>query len=480
MTDVSCRLPSGETSRSFSTEETLVLGNGVVATSMAEPEVITGGAVAWQGERIVAVGPEAKLRERYPGAAFLDARGGVIMPGLVNLHHHFYSALARGLDPGVSMKDFGEVLDRLWWRLDRALDLETVRVSAQLCAADCVRWGNTTVFDHHASPSCVAGSLDAIAGAIEEAGLSAVLCYEVTDRNGRAEAAAGIEENLRFLEARRDDPRIRGVFGLHASFTLRDETLEEVIRRRPEGTGCHIHVAEDPVDVAATREAFGVGPVERLERFGLLDEYALLAHGIHLEAGDYETIARHGSTVIHNPESNNNNGVGRLDTVSAAGHGCRVGLGTDGMSSSVQRALRSAFLTHRGATRDPSSGFEVLPDLLANNVEIARQVFGEKPLDEPLLGSLAPGAPADVIVVDAAPPTHLGPENFFGHLVYGLSEAPVRHTVARGRVLLEDFRHTTVDCQELAARARELSPALWQRFAQLSWGTPFLGNDRSA
>ncbi len=451
--------------------ETILLGNGVVATDMVGSEIIAGGAVAWRGERIVAVGAETELRARYPGAAFLDARGGLIMPGLVNLHHHFYSALARGLDPGTTMRDFGEVLDRLWWRLDRALDLETVRVSAQLCAADCVRWGNTTVFDHHASPSHVAGSLDVIAGAMQEAGLSAVLCYEVTDRNGRAEASAGIEENLRFLAERRGDPRIRGVFGLHASFTLRDETLEEVARRRRDGDGCHIHVAEDPVDVAASHEVFGLGPVARLERFGLLDEHALLAHGIHLESQDYKTVARHGATVIHNPESNNNNGVGRLDTVVTAGHGCRVGLGTDGMSSAVQRALRSAFLTHRGATRDPSSGFEVLPELLTGNVEVARRFLGE-----PLLGALITGAPADVIVIDAVPPTPIGAENFFGHLVYGLSDAPVRHTVARGRLLLEDFRLRTVDPEALAARARELSPGLWQRFRELSWGTNFLGD----
>ena len=449
---------------------THLLGNGVVLTATAEPQVIAGGAVAWADERIVAVGPEAELRSRFPDALVLDARGGVIRPGFVNLHHHFYSALARGLDPRAAMKDFSEVLDRLWWRLDRALDEATVKLSAQLCAADCIRWGNTTVFDHHASPSVVAGSLDAIAEAMNEAGLSAVLCYEVTDRNGRDEAAAGIEENLRFLEARRDDPRIRGVFGLHASFTLRQETLQEVARRRPPDAGCHIHVAEDPVDVAATRAAFGIGPIERLERFGLLDERALLAHGIHLEASDYATIARHRATLIHNPESNNNNGVGRLDTVRAAAHGCRVGLGTDGMASAVQRALRSAFLTHRGATRDPMSGFEVLPELLSINVEVARRFF-----DEPLLGNLAPGAPADVIAIDAPPPTPLGPDNVFGHLVYGLSEAPVRHTVARGRVLLEDFRPRTVDPQDLAARAREHAPALWRRFHQLSWGTPYLG-----
>ncbi len=450
--------------------EATILTGGVVVTATSKPEVIPDGAVAWQGERLVAVGAEAELLVRYPGASILDARGGVILPGFVNLHHHFYSALARGLDPGAEMKDFGEVLDRLWWRLDRALDLDTVRISAELSAADCVRWGNTTVFDHHASPSCVAGSLDAIAGAMEQTGLSALLCYEVTDRNGRQGREAGIEENLRFLDARRNDPRIRGVFGLHASFTLRDETLAEVARRRPEGAGCHVHVAEDPVDVRANREAFGVGPVERLERYGLLDERALLAHGIHLEAADYETIARHGATVIHNPESNANNGVGRLDVVAAAGHGCRVGLGTDGMSSAVQRALRSAFLTHRGATRDPSSGFEALPDLLANNVRVARRFF-----DEPLLGTLAPGAPADVVAVDAPPPTPLGPDNVFGHLVYGLTEAPVRHTVARGRVLLEDFRPTTVDPRAIAERARAAAPALWRRFGELSWGTPFLG-----
>ncbi len=451
--------------------DSTILGNGTVITGGDAPRVIDDGAVAWRGERIAEVGPEEEIRRGFPEARFLDARGGLILPGFVNLHHHFYSALARGLDPGAPMSNFAEVLDRLWWRLDRALDGETVGLSAALAAADSIRWGNTTIFDHHASPSCIDGSLDRIAGAIEEAGLSAVLCYEVTDRNGHHQAVAGIEENLRFLAERRDHPRIRGVFGLHASCTLRDETLEQVARRRPAGAGCHVHVAEDPVDNQATLAAFGVGPVARLERFGLLDQRALLAHGIHLQAEDYRTIAGHGATVIHNPESNNNNGVGRLDTVAAAGHGCRVALGTDGMSSAVQRALRSAFLTHRGATGDPSSGFEVLPDLLQNNVEIARSFLAES-----LLGTLAPGAPADVVAVDAPPPTPLGPENFFGHLVYGASEAVVRHTVARGRVLYEDFRHLTVDPTALAAHARELSPALWQRFHALSWGTPFLGD----
>jgi putative selenium metabolism protein SsnA len=452
-----------------------LLGNGTLATSMggssaATPHISTSDALVWRDQRLVAVGPETELRQSYPKATYLDARGGMILPGLVNLHHHFYSALARGLDPRVEMKSFPEVLDRLWWRLDRALDAETIRLSAELSAADSIRWGATTVFDHHASPTAILGSLGTIAEVLEDAGLGAVLCYEISDRNGHDEALAGLDENLRFLRERDQDSRIRGVVGLHASFTLQDDTLEKVAELRREGDGCHIHLAEDPVDVEATREIFGIGPVQRLERFGLLDEHTLLAHGIHLGTASYESIAHHDATIIHNPESNANNSVGHLDTLATAAHGCRIGLGTDGMSSSMLRALRSAFLLHRESSRDPSSGFEVLPDLLANNVLVARRFF-----DEPLLGELVPGAPADVIVVDAAPPTAIDDKNFFGHLVFGAAEARVRHTIARGHILLKDFEHQTLDPEDIAARARERAPALWERFHTLDYGTSYLG-----
>jgi putative selenium metabolism protein SsnA len=447
-----------------------LLTNGVLATGGADPQIIPDGAVVWRGGRIVEVGVSTELAARYPAARVLDARGGLILPGLINIHHHFYSALARGLNPGVPMRDFPEILDRLWWRLDRALDQETIRLSALLSAADCVRWGCTTVFDHHASPTCIHGSLDFIAEAVEAAGISAVLCYEVTDRNGHEGALAGIEENLRFLEQHRDDPRIRGVFGVHASFTVRDETLAMVGQRRPPDAGCHIHVGEDPVDVRASMEAFGVGPVERLERAGLLDDRALLAHGIHLADSDYRMVVNAGATLIHNPESNANNGVGRLDVARVSRLGCRVGLGTDGMSSAILRALRFAFLFKRGSTVDPTAGFQALPSLLTGNTLVARKFF-----DEPLLGELAPGAPADVIAVDSPPPTPMANENSFGHLVYGASEAPVRHTVARGNVLLQDFTHTTLNPEQLASTARQLTPALWERFHAFEWNTPYLG-----
>jgi cytosine/adenosine deaminase-related metal-dependent hydrolase len=291
----------------------------------------------------------------------------------------------------------------------------------------------------------------------------------VTDRNGHDQARAGIEENLRFVQQHTSHPRIRGVVGLHASFTLRDSTLAEVAERRPPRAGCHIHAAEAPLDVEESLRAFGLGPVKRLERFGLLDERCLLAHGIHLESADYANIAKHGAVLVHNPESNENNGVGHLNTANAAGQGCLVGLGTDGMSSAMLRALRAALLAYNARHAGAASG--ALPELLFNNVQVAQRFF-----DEPLLGELAPGAPADVIVVDALSPTPVGPENLLSHLIFGASESPVRHTVARGRVLLEDFSHRTLDPAELAARARELTPGLWQRFAALKSGTKYLGD----
>ena len=439
-----------------------LLHNGTVVTGGESPAVWAEGAVAWAGSHIVAVGSEPEIREEFPEAKLLDACGGLVMPGLINLHHHLYSALARGLAPAETPRDFGQILERLWWLLDRALSPETVRLSAMLGAADCIRWGCTTLFDHHASPSCIRGSLDLIADVIDEAGLSALLCYEITDRNGHDQAVAGLVENLRFIDSYSDHPRIRGTLGLHASFTVSDRTLDEAAMRRPSDVGCHIHLAEDPIDFQASEIAYGAPPLARLENRCLLDDRALLIHGIHLTSESRAIVARNNSILVHCPESNANNGVGRLDVESAAAEGCTVGLGTDGMSSAMLRSLRAAFLIQRGGREDPTVGFDAHPGLLHTNALVARRFF-----DEPLLGELIPGAPADICVVDSPPPTPIGPDNLFGHLVYGASEAPVRHTIARGRILLEDFRHTTLDPLAIARVARTEAFGLWERFREL-------------
>jgi putative selenium metabolism protein SsnA len=448
-----------------------LLGNGVIITGGPGSRVLSGAAVVWQSDTIVAVDQEEALRSRFKDARYLDARGGLIVPGFVNLHHHFYSVLARGLDPGMPTRSFEEILEALWWRLDRALAPETIHLSALLSAAECVRWGTTTVFDHHSSPSSIRGSLELIAKAIETAGLSAVLCYEMSDRNGHRIALEGLDENLELIKRRRKDPRVRGTIGLHASFTVNDDSLAAVAVKRPQGVGCHLHLAEDPLDAQVSTRVFHATPLQRLESAGLLDDRALLAHCIHLEDDDYTLIARRNAVVVHNPESNANNGVGRLDLSRALAAGCRVGLGTDGMSSSMVRALRAAFLGHRAGHRDPSSGLDVLPRLLETNADVARHFF-----EEPLLGQLTQGAPADIAVIDCVPPSPINSDNATAHLVYGAAESPVRHTIARGSVLLRDFVHTTLDPEQLAASARDLTPRLWDRFHSLTT----TGHERSA
>jgi len=448
-------------------EPVTILGSGTVVTCLGRPEVVVDGGVAWTGDTIIEIGPFESLVKTHPGARLVDAHGGLILPGLVNLHHHFYSSLARGLDPGRRLDDFGEILDGLWWRLDRALDADTIRLSAELALADSIRWGATTVFDHHASPSVIDGSLELIADAVERAGLSAVLCYEVTDRNGHEDAMTGLEENLEFFRTRRLDPRIRGMLGFHASFTVDDRTFAEAADRRQDGMGCHIHVAEDALDLRMSKMVYDAGPIERLDRHGLIDDRTLAVHCIHLGSDDRRRLAERGAIVIHNPESNANNGVGRLDLEGAAADGCRLGLGTDGMSSAMLGSLRAAFLGLRGGRRDPRLGFSVVPDLLAVNAEVAGRF-----LDQPLLGRLRPGAPADLCVLDTAPPTTVTPENLFAHLVYGCACSPVRHTIARGRILMEDHRLTTLDPEAIARDALDATPALWERFHSLGTSQP--------
>jgi cytosine/adenosine deaminase-related metal-dependent hydrolase len=252
------------------------------------------------------------------------------------------------------------------------------------------------------------------------------------------------------------------MLGLHASFTVDDTTLLRAAADRSPEAGCHIHLAEDILDVNASIEQHGAAPVERLYRAGLLDERAILGHGIHLDEPELETVASSGAVIVHNPESNANNGVGRLHITRAHRHGVAIGLGTDGMASSMLRALRAAFLACRAATTDRSAGFAEIPTLLPTNRSMARRI-----LDEPLLGELTPGAPADLIVVDYPPATPISATNLFGHLVYAASESPIRHTVAHGRILMQDLELKTLDPLALAEASQRLVPDLWRRFTSL-------------
>src|SRR5512137_1501298 len=189
----------------------LITNATLVTWNPAGNEIWENHALYLEGDRIKALGPSAGLERRYPGAERLDARGQLVMPGNICAHTHFYGAFSRGMGiPGAPLKDFPDILERLWWKLDKALTLEDVRFSALVCLADAVKHGTTTLFDHHASPNAIDGSLDVLAEAVGQAGVRACLCYEVTDRDGEERAKAGIVENVRFSKAlaQRPQPRL--------------------------------------------------------------------------------------------------------------------------------------------------------------------------------------------------------------------------------------------------------------------------------
>src|SRR3990172_4123618 len=243
--------------------------NGIVVTLGPKNQVLWNGSVVTVGENIVAVGDAAETRKRFPDVEVVDCTGKIILPGFICTHHHFYSTMARGMAiPGEPACNFVEILERLWWKVDKALSDEDISLSAQIPLIECIRNGTTTVIDHHASPGMRDGSLDLIENAVRQAGIRASLCYEVSDRNVMG---GGIRENERFIKkVGKGDGQIAAMMGLHASFTLSDETLGKCVGiAKDADVGCHIHVAEDAADEKDSHEKYGLSTVERLRRLNV-------------------------------------------------------------------------------------------------------------------------------------------------------------------------------------------------------------------
>ena len=439
----------------------ILIQNGTLITFGSPCRVLEGQALLIEDGRIARIAP----KEAIPGPfdQVLDARGQVVMPGLVNAHMHFYSTLVRGLGKAAPSCGFQEVLEHLWWRLDRQLTLEDVEMSAQIILLDAVRKGTTTLVDHHASPFAVTGSLDRIARAVKQVGVRACLCYEVSDRDGEAIATEGLEENAAFARrcAAEADPQLRALFGLHAAFTLSERTLERAAGLGRElGTGFHVHVAEAASDLEANLAEHGRTPVARLHGHGLLGRGSIAAHCVHVTAADMDLLAESGTFVAHNPQSNLNNAVGTADVQAMVGRGVQVGLGTDAMTVNMLEELRVGLWAQHLRQDNPTCGFmELASTLVARNPELASRLWGFP------LGTLEEGAAADVILMDYHPPTPLDGSTVLGHLIFGISQAAVDTTICAGRVLMAGKKLLIgVDEAALAARSRELAVRLWDRF----------------
>ena len=370
--------------------------------------------------------------KQYPEAddGSYNANGRIVTVPLVNFHEHFYSRLAKGLPITGAMDNFLHILENLWWKLDRALDLDMVYASALMGVLESIRNGVTYVFDHHASPLATKDSLSVMKKALDYYGFRGVLCCETSDRNDGELAQQGLDEFIHFT-ANHTNSEIKSMLGLHASFTLANNTLQKAGQiLQNYDTGIHIHLCEDEIDRSMSVEKYQDLPVHRLKKFGLLNSKSILAHGIRLKAEDYATISDSGSAITYNPDSNLNNAVG-LPEFNKAPEEIPILIGTDGMHANIARSIKQLFLLYRHQGNEIGEAFQWIQNIYFDQLKFVRQYFPDFP-------QLSIGDRADLIIWDYIPATPISAENFWGHFIYGILEYPIQSVIQNGRFLMKD------------------------------------------
>lgn len=436
----------------------ILVGNGRLITRDSDNPFYESGAVAIEGSSILEVGEYSVLKEKYKDAEFIDAKSNVIMPAFVNMHEHIYSAFARGLSiNGYNPKGFLEILDGLWWTIDRNLDNELTRLSAVSTYMDCIKSGVTTIFDHHASFGEISGSLFAIEEAAKQMGVRSCLCYEISDRDGMDKSRAAVKENVDFIKHAKSDKTdmIAGMMGMHASFTISDETMELIRDSMPEDTGIHLHVAEGILDLHECLKKHGKRIVDRVYDWDLLGRNSMLAHCIYINDHEMDLIRDTDTMVVHNPESNMGNACGCPPTMAIYHKGILTGLGTDGYTHDMTESYKVANVLHKHHLCDPNAAWTEIPDMLFNsNPKMANRYFKKE------LGVLKTNAAADVIVLDYTPNTPMNGDNVNSHILFGMTGKNVTDTIGNGRVLMRNRELTMVDEQREWARVREAAARL--------------------
>jgi cytosine/adenosine deaminase-related metal-dependent hydrolase len=392
-------------------------------------------------------GPDGKLifdpdPERTGNIKAIDCTGKFIIRSFANGHHHTYSALARGMPaPKKNPVTFSEILQSIWWKLDKALNPEMIRLSALVTAMSCAKNGVTFVIDHHSSPFAIEGSLEILAQAFEEVGVGHLLCYEISDRNGQDIARKGLAETATYLEKR------QGLVGLHASFTVGDDTLNQAVDLAvAANSGIHIHVAEDKNDEEDCLKNYNMRVIERLEKAGALQfSKTILAHCLHLDDHERSLVERSPGWVVQNMESNLNNSVGFFNS---KGLGSLIMLGTDGIHSDMLRSAQSAYFAgHNFDSIDYGETYRRFRNVhhyLSNN------------------GFSGDGA-NNLVVLDYDTPTPLDSDNFLGHFLFGFKSGDVCHVISDGKLIVENGNLLTVNDQEILAAAQFQAVRLWKK-----------------
>lgn len=421
-----------------------------IRTFTLAPAQIKKTRLRIKGSEIAAEGPSLVPLKNEK---VVDLKGRLVLPGFVNAHTHLYSSLSRGMPmPAKAPANFTEILEKIWWKLDVALDEETIYYSALVGAIEAIKCGTTTLVDHHASPSSIKGSLDLIKNALKQVGIRGVLCYEVTDRGGKKKRDEGLEENERFIKGNRTDEHFRGYVGAHAAFTLSDESLHlcgEMAARH--NTGVHIHVSEDVSEVKDAEEKYRSTVFDRLSSHNILTRESILAHCVHLTASEFRTSKKKGCWLVHNPRSNMNNRVGyaRVDRF-----GDKLAMGTDGFPSNMLEEASFAFHKKRDSRIDENVNYV---SLITGGQRLISNVFGKN------FGSFDKGATADLLVMNYQEPTPMGKDNLLDHYLFGMQSSMVESVMVGGKWVMKDRKLQGCDQEKIFAKSRQLATKLWKK-----------------
>lgn len=382
-----------------------------------------------------------------------NAFGKVVTIPNVNFHDHIYSRLAKGLPLKGKIDSFQNILKNLWWKLDRALDLEMIKASAQAAAIDSIQNGVTYIFDHHSSQTQIKNSLSTVKQVLDEFSLRGVLCFETTDRNSSSSAGDGLNENISFLKE--ENENFRAMLGLHASFTISDETLIEARKVLKKNWGIHIHAAEDESDNILSMEYSGALPISRLRKYKLMNDKSILVHGVHLQQKDYLKIVEAECAIAFCLDSNLNNSVG-LPQLAKIPNPIPLLIGTDGMHANIARSLKQLFLISRYQGMSGEHAFSLIKKIYFDQINFVKKYFND-------FTSLIEKDRADFIVWDYVPPTPINKENFWGHLIYGILEARILSVVQNGNFLMKDFKFVNEEAEEMRCQIFQEGERLYNK-----------------
>lgn len=373
----------------------------------------------------------------------IDCKNKIVTKSFVHGHHHAYSALALGMpQPPKKPLNFLEILQKIWWNLDKKLNAKQIEACGLVTAMQCAKNGVTLVIDHHSSPNSITGSLEILAESFERIGVSHLLCYEISDRDGKEKSKQALEETDYYLSKK------QGLVGLHASFTVDNDTLEKAAQLvEKHNSGIHIHVAEDPIDEFLTYEKYGSTVIERLYKYNFLNNSkSILSHCLHLNERERHILSKSNCFIVQNVESNLNNEVGTFDYEDL--NHSKIMIGTDGMHSDMIRATQSTFFVNKNHNE---LNLQNVYNHLRNNNKYIK------------INNFKGDSDNNLIIFDYNPPTPFLQENILGHFFYGISSSDIIHVISNGELILENKKLTKINEQEILIFARQQAKELWKK-----------------